>query len=150
MGKAGNLQQVGKGFRLCLQKHLANKRSTHFGDRQRACFPGNVFFRYAERFGTCAKANDLRVANIHLHHGNPRQILQMAVQRRHIVAENIQFQNRIVQRMEVEVRGFHIARGIVGGELHRRKVADLIRIRHNDHAAGVLPCGALDARAPFG
>ena len=48
------------------------------------------------------------------------------------------------------MRGFHIAGGVVRGELDRRKVAHFVIVRHNDHAARVLTRGALDARAPFG
>ena len=90
VGKTGNLQQVGKGFRLRFQKHLANKRSAHFGNRQRTRRPADFFRRHAQRFGACAKADNFRVTDVDVHDVNPGHILQVFIKRRHIVTENIE------------------------------------------------------------
>ena len=67
----------------------------------------------------------------------------MLIERRHIVAENIKLEYRIMERMEVEMRCSRALVGIVCGMLDRREVLRLFIVRHNDHSAGVLTGCAL-------
>ena len=67
----------------------------------------------------------------------------MLIERRHIVAENVKLEYRIVERMEVKMRCSRSLVGIVRGVLNRREVLSLFIVRHNDHSAGVLAGCAL-------
>lgn len=67
----------------------------------------------------------------------------MLIERRHIVAENIKLEYRIMERMEVEMRCSSALVGIVRRVLDRCEVLRLFIVRHNDHSAGVLAGCAL-------
>lgn len=67
----------------------------------------------------------------------------MLIERRHIVAEDIKLEYRIMERMEVEMRCSSALVGIVRRVLDRREVLSLFIVRHNDHSAGVLAGCAL-------
>ena len=67
----------------------------------------------------------------------------MLIERRHIMAENIKLEYRIMERMEVEMRCSRALVRIVRRVLDRREVLRLFIVRHNDHSAGVLTGCAL-------
>ena len=67
----------------------------------------------------------------------------MLIERRHIVAENIKLEYRIMERMEVEMRCSSALVRIVRGVLDRSEVLSLFIVRHNDHSTRVLAGCAL-------
>ena len=88
--QTGYLQQVGEGLRLCLHKHTADEICAHLRDGERARRPADVFRRHAERFGAGAQLDDFAIADIDIHHRDARHILQMLIERGHIVAKLIE------------------------------------------------------------
>ena len=63
------------------------------------------------------------------------------------MAQFVQLEQGIVQVLELEVGGQQVACHIVRRVLDGAEIVDLVGVRHNDHAAGVLTRGALDAGA---
>ena len=63
------------------------------------------------------------------------------------MAQLVQLEQSIVQILELEVGGQQAARHIIRRMLDGTEIVDLVGVRHNDHAAGVLTRGALDAGA---
>ncbi len=57
----------------------------------------------------------------------------------------VQLEQGVVEVLELEVSGQQAARHIVRRVLDGAEVIDLIGIRHDDHAAGMLAGGTLDA-----
>ena len=62
----------------------------------------------------------------------------------------VKLQNGVVQRMEVEVRGYHVAVRLICRVLDRGEVVYLVIVRHNDHSTRVLGSRALYAGAANG
>ena len=60
------------------------------------------------------------------------------------MSENIQFEDGIMEGMEVEVGGDDVRIRVIRRMLHRSEVIDLVVIGHNNHAARMLAGGALD------
>ena len=54
------------------------------------------------------------------------------------MAQFVQLEQGIVQVLELEVGGQQAACHIVRRVLDRTEIVDLVGVRHNDHAAGVL------------
>ena len=71
-------------------------------------------------------------------------ILKVLIEGGHIVSENIQFEDGIMEGMEVEVGGDNVRIRVIRRMLHRSEVIDLVVIGHNNHAARMLTGGALD------
>ena len=63
------------------------------------------------------------------------------------MAQLVQFEQGVVQILELEVGGQQAARHVIGRVLDGAEVVDLVGVGHDDHAAGVLAGGALDAGA---
>ena len=61
------------------------------------------------------------------------------------MAQFVQLEQGIVQVLELEVGGQQTARHIVRRVLDGAEIVRLIGIRHDDHAAGMLAGGTLDA-----
>ena len=61
------------------------------------------------------------------------------------MAQFVQLEQGIVQVFEFEVGGQQAARHVIGRVLDGAEIVDLVGIRHNDHAAGMLAGGTLDA-----
>ena len=72
------------------------------------------------------------------------------VDRGHIVAELVELADRVMDGMEVEVRRNVVGILVVGRVLHGAEIVDLIPLRYDNHAAGMLARGALDAGAADG
>ena len=119
MGKAGNLQKIGKGLRLGIDQHLAHKRRAELRQRKRTRLRVNVFRRYAKRLRRVEESHDLRIAHGNLHHGNTGVFLEIVINGRHIVAELVKLADRIVDGMEIEVRRNVVGVLVVGRMLHR-------------------------------
>ena len=66
------------------------------------------------------------------------------------MSQFIQFQDRIVQRVEVEVRRQNIRLCVICWMLHRGKIIDIIIAGNNNHTAGMLAGRSLDASTTNG
>ena len=60
------------------------------------------------------------------------------------MAENVQFENRIMHRVEVEMSRHRTRFAFIRRMLNRCEIIDFPFLWHNDNAAGMLPGGALD------
>ena len=63
------------------------------------------------------------------------------------MAQFVQLEQGVVQVLKLEVGGQQTARYVIRRVLDRTEIVDLVGVRHDHHAAGVLTCGALDAGA---
>ena len=63
------------------------------------------------------------------------------------MAQFVQLEQGVVQVLELEVGGQQAARHVICRVLDGAEIVDLVGVRHNDHAAGVLTGGTLDAGA---
>ncbi len=61
------------------------------------------------------------------------------------MAQLVQLEQGVVQVLELEMGGQQTARHVIRRVLDGAEIVDLIGVRHNDHAAGVLAGGTLDA-----
>ena len=66
------------------------------------------------------------------------------------MAQLVQLEQGVVEVLELEVGGQQTVRHIVRRMLDGAEIVDLIGVRHDDHAAGMLAGGALDAGAALG
>ena len=104
--QAGNLQQIGKSFWLCLHEHSQHKGGAHLRDRQCGGGAVNILRRHADRLRRGDHLVQLGVAQVHIHHRNTCGILQKFIQGGHIVTQLVQLQQRIVKRvLKVKVCG---------------------------------------------
>ena len=147
MGQAGNLDKFGEILRLCIQKHLTHKVCAHFRDAEGAGFGADLLFGHAQRCRAGQQAVHLLVVHRDRVDGDAGVFLKEFVEGRHIVAQLIQFEQRVVQIFKFKVGGQQAALDIVRRVLDGAEVVDIKRIRHDDHAAGVLAGRALDAGA---
>ena len=147
VGQAGNLDKLGEILRLCVQKHLTHKVCAHFRDAEGAGFGADLLFGHAQRRRAGQQAVHLLVVHRNRVDGDAGVFLKEFVEGRHIVAQLIQFEQRVVQIFKFKVGGQQAALDIVRRVLDGAEVVDIERIRHDDHAAGVLAGRALDAGA---
>ena len=149
MRQTRDLKQVGEVLRPRVLKHLHCKRRAELRDT--VCPAGRkyVLRSNSERFGGYEQVVNSAVGGGYVRDLHSGHILEVLVKRRDIVSQLVELQNRIVQRMEVEVGSYHVAVCLVGGVLYRREVVDLVIVRHNDHSARVLRRGALYSGAAY-
>ena len=105
MGQSRYLQQIRKRLRLAFHQHLPDKIGAQLRQRQRAGFHPQLLRRHAQRLRRMKQAHDLRIAHRHLHHRNTGVLFQIFVNARHIMSQNIQLQNGIVDGMEIKMGG---------------------------------------------
>ena len=147
VGQAGDLDQLGEILRLGIQKHLAHEVCAHFGDAERAGLGADLFLRHAEGLGAGQQTVDLLVVHRDGINRNAGVFLKELVEGRHIMAQLIQLEQRIVQVFKFKVGRQQTALDVVRRVLDGAEVVNVEGIRHNDHAAGVLTRRALDAGA---
>lgn len=70
-------------------------------------------------------------------------LLKILIEGGHIVAQFVQLQQRIMEIFELKVGGQQTARHIVRRVLDRTEIVDLVGIRHDHHAAGMLAGGSV-------
>ena len=75
---------------------------------------------------------------------NPRQVLEFSNHGRIIMPQYIEFEDVLVDIMEVKVSGLPFSRHIIRWILDRRKVVDIHVVRNNNDSPGVLSCCTLD------
>ncbi len=54
------------------------------------------------------------------------------------MSELVKLEDSVVQRMEVEMRRYHITLGLVSGVLNGSEIVHLEIVRHNYHSSRVL------------
>ena len=149
VGQTGNLQQIRKILRLTIQQHLPDKRRAHLRDGKGAGFAVDLLRCHTQHLRRGEQAVHLLVRHIRIGDLGVGQILHVLVQGRHIVPEDVQLENGVVQRVKIEVGGDDVRIDVVRRMLDRGKIEHIVIIRHNDHAARVLTGGALDPGAAF-
>ena len=147
MGQARDLDQLGEVLGACLHQHTAHEVGTHFRDAEGAGLAVDLFRGHAQRFRAGQQAVHLGVVHGDAVDGNTGVLLKILVEGGHIVAQLVQLEQGVVQILELEVSGQQAARHVVRRVLDGAEIVDLVGVRHNDHAAGVLTRGALDAGA---
>ncbi|SCH49485.1 Uncharacterised protein [uncultured Faecalibacterium sp.] len=147
MGQARDLDQLGEVLGPCLHQHTAHEVGTHFRDAEGAGLAVDLFRGHAQRFRAGQQAVHLGVVHGDAVDGDSGVLLKILVEGGHIVAQFVQLEQGIVQVLELEVGGQQAACHIIRRVLDGTEIVDLVGVRHNDHAAGVLTRGALDAGA---
>ncbi len=59
------------------------------------------------------------------------------------MSEVVQLEYGVVYRIEIKMGCYYIGIGVIGRALYGCKFLDFILVRHNNHAAGMLPGRAL-------
>ena len=148
VGQARDLEQIGKVFRLRVHQHPLDKVSPHLGQTVGAELAPPVLLG-GDPQGFCAfkELIDRRIVHFDVENAGVRVALEHLVLGRNIVSEFVEFQDRVVQIRELEVRGLDIRIGIVRRVLDRGEVRDVVLLRYDDDAAGVLTGRAFDPAA---
>ena len=141
------MDQLGEILRLGVQKHLAHEVRAHLWDAERAGLGADLLLRHAEGLGAGQQTVDLLVVHRDGINRNAGVFLKELVEGRHIMAQLIQLEQRIVQVFKFKVGRQQTALDVVRRVLDGAEVVNVEGIRHNDHAAGVLTRRALDAGA---
>ena len=141
------MDQLGEILRLGVQKHLAHEVCAHLGDAERAGLGADLLLRHAEGLGAGQQTVDLLVVHRDGINRNAGVFLKELVEGRHIMAQLIQLEQRIVQVFKFKVGRQQTALDVVRRVLDGAEVVNVEGIRHNDHATGVLTRRALDAGA---
>ena len=145
--QARDLDQLGEVLGPGLHQHSADKVSAHLRDTERTGLAVDLLRRHAQRLRAGQQAVDLGVVHGDGVHRDARIFLKIFVERGHIVAQLVQLEQRVVQILKFKVGGQQAARHVVCRVLDGTEIVNFVGVRHNDHAAGVLARGALDARA---
>ena len=74
----------------------------------------------------------------------------MLIEGGNIVSQNIQFEDGVMEGMEVEVGGNHVRVGGIRRMLNRCEVVNFILIGHNHHASRMLAGGPFNPGAALG
>ena len=61
------------------------------------------------------------------------------------MSQQVQLQDRVMQRMKIKVSGQNAGTGVVCRMLDRRKISGLKLAWYNHHATGMLSGGSLDS-----
>ena len=147
MGQAGDLDQLGEVFGPGLHQHSAHEVRAHFRDAEGAGLAVDLLRRHAQRFRAGQQAVHLGVVHGDGVDWDAGVLLKILVEGGHIVTQFVQLEKSIVEVFELEVGGQQAARHVIGRVLDGAEVVDLVGVGHDDHAAGVLAGGALDAGA---
>ena len=147
MGQAGDLDQLGEVFGPGLHQHSAHEVRAHFRDAEGAGLAVDLLRRHAQRFRAGQQAVHLGVIHGDGVDRNAGVLLKILVEGGHIVAQFVQLEQRVVEVFELEVGGQQAARHVIGRVLDGAEIVDLVGVGHDDHAAGMLAGGALDAGA---
>ena len=147
VGQAGDLQQVRELGGVGFLQHAPDKVGAQLRQGEGACLnAAQVLLGDAQGRRGVEQRHDLRVAHGDVHHRDAGVVLQVAVDGGHIVSQLVQLAHVVVDGVEVKVGGDVVVFLVVGGVLHRAEVVDLHAPGDDNHAAGVLARGALDAR----
>ena len=147
MGQARDLDKLGEILGTGLHQHSAHEVGAHLGDAEGAGLAVDLLRRHTQLFRASEQAIDLGVIHGDAVHGDAGVLLEILVEGGHIVTQLVQLEQGVVEVLELEVSGQQAARHIVRRVLDGAEVIDLIGIRHDDHAAGMLARGTLDAGA---
>ena len=145
MGKPGYLQKVGKGLGLRIEYHLYGIIGAEFRQPERAYFAPDLLRSDTERLCGGKKLDNVFVVHRDGANVDPRKLLQYAVKCRHIVAEDIQLQKRIMKIFKSEMRCYNAAFRLVCRILHGGKIVNLVFLRDNDYTARMLARCSADA-----
>ena len=145
VGQARDLDKLGEILGTGLHQHSAHEVGAHLGDAEGAGLAVDLLRRHTQLFRAGEQAVDLGVVHGDAVHRDAGVLLEILVEGGHIVAQLVQLEQGVVEVLELEVSGQQAARHIVRRVLDGAEVIDLIGIRHDDHAAGMLAGGTLDA-----
>ena len=138
MGQTGNPQQFGERARTGQFQNAADKLRAEFRQADR---PGRFAIHPRIGFQRVDGIEDrhrFRIVHRNRRRIDPGDILQQTHRRRIDVAEDIEFQDVVMDIMEIEVRRFPFGIRVIGRILNRRKVIDVHGARDDDDAAGML------------
>ena len=143
MCQTGDTHQVGYILGLGVQKHADGEIRAEFGDAKSAqrC-PSDIFRSDPQALCALKKFQDFRHTDGHGHGIHAGQILQHPYHGRIILSQDIQLQKVMIDAVIIKMCGdrtFHV----VGRVLYGSKGVDLLSVRQNDDASGML------ARSPF-
>ena len=147
MGQAGDLDQLREILRPCFHQHSAHKVRAHFRDAEGAGLAVDLLRGHAKRFRAGQQAVHLGVVHGDAVYRDAGVFLKILVEGGHIVAQLVQLEQGVVQILKLEMGGQQTARHVICRVLDGAEIVDLVGVRHNHHAAGVLTGGALDAGA---
>ena len=149
--QSGYLEQVGKRLRAGFLQHLDNEFGTKLRKPQRSQRnTGKIIRRDAKRTGGQEEVINGTVIHGYIHDRGIRILLQVLVLGRHIVSQLVQLKQRIVQVLKGEMRGHDIRIGVIRRVLYRAEIIDLVFLRHDHNAAGMLSRRAADADTAAG
>ena len=147
VGQARDLDQLRKVSGPGLHQHSAHEVGAHFRNAEGTGLAVDLFRGHAQRFRAGEQTVHLGVVHGDAVHRDAGVFLKILVEGGHIVAQLVQLEQGVVQVLELEMGGQQTARHVICRVLDGTEIVDLVGVRHNDHAAGVLAGGTLDAGA---
>ncbi len=139
MGKTRNPHQIGKLVRLRVIQHFSGKAGAKFRNPVAAVGKTVIRILDVQPVNAVENAVDPFIPQRHLQGIHARHVLQMANHGRHIVSQDVQLQQVLVDGVIVKVGRDDIGLHIVGRMLHRAELVDFMTPGHDDDATGVLP-----------
>ena len=146
VGKSADLQEVAEFFRFGVQQHLNGEAGSHFRNAKASRLAVDFFWCNAQNRSIGTHLNDLGICCGNIVNQDTSGIFQVLIHSRYDMPQFVQFQNGIVERMEVEVCCQNFRFGIVRRVLYRREVIYIIIAGDNNHAAGGLTSCSFDTR----
>ena len=144
--EAGQPHKDIKALRLRVDEHLACEAGAEFRDADRAGLADDrIVVRQAERRCAAEDAHRLRVVERDLARVDAGHVLKHTDHGRVIVAELVELEQVCLHAVVFKVGGDDVAVRIVGRMLHGAEIRDVLVLRDDDKAAGVLAGRALDA-----
>ena len=148
MREPGQTHEDVKALRLRVDEHLAREARAELRDTDRASLANNrVVVRQAERRRAAEDAHGVRIVERDLARVNAGHVLKHADHGRVIVAELVELEEVRLHAVVFKMGGDDVAVRIVGRVLHGAEIRDVLVLRDDDEAAGVLAGRALDADA---
>ena len=146
VGEAGQPHQDIKLIGLGVLQHAPDKAGAELRDGGAAGGTQNLVVLIAQGLGGLEDGHGVLVVQRDVGAGiHPGQVLQHADHGGIIVSQHVQFQEVGLHGVIFKMGGDNVAVGVVGGVLHGTEVVDLLVLRDDHHAAGMLSRGALHA-----
>ena len=151
MGEAGHSYQVRELVRFDVVQHASCEGGTELRNGVGAVLEAVVLrIHDFEGFDAVEDGQHRTVCQVNLQRVDAGHVLQLADHGRHVVAQDIQLQQVLVDFVIVEVGGDDVRVHVVGRVLYRTKLVNLVVIGHDDDAARMLAGGSLHPGAVLG
>ena len=129
--------------------HPSDKIGSKLWNPQHASRCSNLFRCYAKHISPRKEGHHTFVIHRDFIWVNPRQVLQFPNHGRIIMPQHIEFEDVLIDIVEVKVSRLPFSRHVIRWILDRRKVVYIHVVRNNNNSPGVLSCCPLDTSRPL-